>query len=99
MDKSELKRITAQSKKNLIRLLKKTQTSEKCVKKIKPGNTILKFICRYIYFKIFTFLLLGYKTKIMHIYIYIYIYIRGSLKKFSDIFRMGTFVDSTRMKL
>ena len=29
------------------------------------------------------------------IYIYIYIYIRGSLNKFPDFFRMGTFIDST----
>ena len=32
------------------------------------------------------------------IYIYIYIYIRGSLNKFQDFFRMGTFIDSTHMK-
>ena len=32
-------------------------------------------------------------------YIYIYIYIRGSLNKFPDFFRMGTFIDSTHMKL
>ena len=30
--------------------------------------------------------------------IYIYIYIRGSLNKFLDFFRMGTFIDSTHMK-
>ena len=34
-----------------------------------------------------------------HIYIYIYIYIRGSLYKFQNFFRMGTFIDSTHMKL
>ena len=28
-----------------------------------------------------------------------YIYIRGSLNKFPDFFRIGTFIDSTRMKL
>ena len=32
-------------------------------------------------------------------YIYIYIYIRGSLNKFPAFFRMGTFNDSTHMKL
>ena len=32
------------------------------------------------------------------IYIYIYIYIRGSLNKFPDFFRMGTFIDSTHRK-
>ena len=32
-------------------------------------------------------------------YIYIYIYIRGSLNKFLDFFRIGTFIDSTHMKL
>ena len=32
-------------------------------------------------------------------YIYIYIYTRGSLNKFPDFFRMGTFIDSTHMKL
>ena len=32
--------------------------------------------------------------------LYIYIkYIRGSLNKFPDFFRMGTFLDSTRFKL
>ena len=31
--------------------------------------------------------------------IYIYIYIRGSLNKFSDFFRIGTFIDSTHMKI
>ena len=31
--------------------------------------------------------------------IYIYIYIGGSLNKFPDFFRMGTFIDSTHMKL
>ena len=34
-----------------------------------------------------------------YIYVYIYIYIRGSLKKFPDFFRMGTFIDNTHMKL
>ena len=34
-----------------------------------------------------------------HIYIYIYNVIRGSLNKFSDFFRMCTFIDSTHMKL
>ena len=39
------------------------------------------------------------------IYIYIYIHIaisfytRGSLNKFPDFFRMGTFIDSTHMNL
>ena len=27
------------------------------------------------------------------------IYIRGSLNKFPDVFRMGTFIDSTHLKL
>ena len=31
--------------------------------------------------------------------IYVYIYIRGSLNKFLDFFRKGTFIDSTHMKL
>ena len=35
----------------------------------------------------------------MYIYIYIYIYIRRSLNKFPAFFRMGTFIDSTHMKL
>ena len=35
----------------------------------------------------------------LYIYIYIYIYIQGSLTKFPDFFRMGTFIDSTHMKL
>ena len=29
----------------------------------------------------------------------VYIYIRGSLNKFPDFFCMGTFIDSTHMKL
>ena len=36
---------------------------------------------------------------VIYIYIYIYIYIRGSLNKFLEFFRMGTFIDSTHMKL
>ena len=32
-------------------------------------------------------------------YIYIYIYIQGSLNKFPGFFYMGTFIDSTHMKL
>ena len=35
----------------------------------------------------------------IYIYIYIYIYIRGSLNKFPDFFRVGTFIDITYMKL
>ena len=43
----------------------------------------------------------------IYIYIYIYecvklfvcVYIRGSLNKFPDFFRMGTFIDSTHIKL
>ena len=35
----------------------------------------------------------------IYIYIYIYIYIRGSLNRFLDFFLMGTFIDSTHMKL
>ena len=31
--------------------------------------------------------------------IYIYIYTRGAYDKFPDFFRMGTFIDSTHMKL
>ena len=36
---------------------------------------------------------------IVYIYIYIYIYIRGSFNNFPDFFRMGTFIDSTHIKL
>ena len=35
----------------------------------------------------------------IYIYLYIYIYIQGSLNKFPDFFHIGTFIDSTRMKL
>ena len=39
----------------------------------------------------------------MNVYMYtcmcVCIYIRGSLNKFPDFFRIGTFIDSTRMKL
>ena len=34
-------------------------------------------------------------SKWSFIYMYIYIYTRGSLNKFPDVFRMGTFIDST----
>ena len=38
--------------------------------------------------------------KIQYIYnIDTYIYIQGSLNKFPNFFRMGTFIDSTHMKL
>ena len=33
------------------------------------------------------------------LYIYIYIYIRGAYDKFPDFFRMGTFIESTHVKL
>ena len=35
----------------------------------------------------------------IYIYIYKYIYIRGVYDKFPDVFRMGTFIDRTHMKL
>ena len=35
----------------------------------------------------------------IYIYIYIYIYIRGAYDKFPYFFRLGTFIDSTHMKL
>ena len=38
-------------------------------------------------------------TFIVVIYIYIYIYTRRSYNKFPDFFRMGTFIESTHMKL
>ena len=45
----------------------------------------------YIYIYTFTF---------YRYYIYgVYEYVRGSLNKFPDFFRMGTFIDSTHMKL
>ena len=34
-----------------------------------------------------------------HTYIYIYIYMRGAYDMFLDFFRMGSFIDSTHMKL
>ena len=33
------------------------------------------------------------------LYVYIYIYMQGAHKKFPDVFRMGTFIDSIHMKL
>ena len=39
------------------------------------------------------------ETYIRSIALNIYVYIRGSLNKLPDFFRMGTFIDSTRMKL
>ena len=35
----------------------------------------------------------------IYIYIYVCMFIQGSLNKFSDFFCMGTFIDSTHMKL
>ena len=35
----------------------------------------------------------------IYIYTYIYLHIRGSLNKFPEFFRMGSFTDSTHMKL
>ena len=35
----------------------------------------------------------------MHTHIHTYTFIQGSLNKFPDFFRMGTFIDSTHMKL
>ena len=32
-------------------------------------------------------------------FMHTHIYVRGSLNKFPDFFRMGTFIDSTHMKL
>ena len=48
--------------------------------------------CLYLFVSIFFFLEIENK-------IYIYIYIRGAYDNFPDFFRMGTFIDSTRMKL
>ena len=50
------------------------------------------------YFKIFFILSLDLQQN-LYIYIYIYIYIRGLLNKFADFIRMGTFIDSTHVKL
>ena len=56
------------------------------------------YIYTYIYMRIYMYIYVC-----VYIYIYIYIcicvYIRGSLNKFPDFFRMGTFIDSTHMKL
>ena len=41
----------------------------------------------------------GLKYSLMNIVNYIYMYIQGSLNKFPNFFRMGTFIDSTHMKL
>ena len=44
-------------------------------------------------------ILFQYSLPYIYIYIYIYIHTQGSLNKFPDFFRMGTFIDSTHMKL
>ena len=54
---------------------------------------VIENVCIYI-----CALMYGYSAGI-YTYIYIYIYIYGSLNKFPDFFRMGTFIDSTHMKL
>ena len=38
-------------------------------------------------------------VSLIRAYIYIYIYIWGAYNNFPDFFRMGTFIDSTHMKL
>ena len=40
-----------------------------------------------------------YKYSYIHRYIHRFLNIQGSLNKFPDFFRMGTFIDSTHMKL
>ena len=52
----------------------------------------------YIYNTYIRYTFICYMNMPIYIYIYIYIYIRGSLNKFPDFFRMGTFIDSTHMK-
>ena len=57
-------------------------------------------MCIYIYIYIYIYVCVCVYIYIyVYVYIYIYIYIRGSLDKFPDVFRMGTFIDSTHMKL
>ena len=36
---------------------------------------------------------------VFFLFLFIFILVQGSLNKFSDFFRMGTFIDSTHMKL
>ena len=59
-----------------------------------PANFLGIYIYIYIYKSLKT-----YRMQLVYIYIYIYIYIRGAYDKFSDFFRMGTFIDSTHMNL
>ena len=59
----------------------------------------------YIYTSHHIYIYTGIMMSILYTYIYIYIYIyilimmRGSLNNFTAFFRMGTFIDSTQMKL
>ena len=54
----------------------------------------------YIYILLHTYIYIYiYALNIHRRYIYIYIYIWGSLNKFPDFFRMGSFIDSTHIKL
>ena len=50
------------------------------------------YIFMYIYVYIYVYIY-------MYIYVYIYIYIRGVSDKFTDFFCMGSFIDSTHMRL
>ena len=60
---------------------------------IKDMNAYTNFSSRLIHISRFI------RTVLPIIYIHVYIYIRESLNRFPDFFRMGTFIDSTHMKL
>ena len=64
------------------------------------GGCVCVCVCAYyVYFKGFIALIYIQATeRSLQEHLYIYIYIRWSLNKFPDFFRMGTFIDSTRMK-
>ena len=73
------------------------------IKVLKKVIEIETFNVDFISQKIHLYGLFGFSAFLIYIYIYIiyiyiYIYIRGSLNKFPDFFRMGTFIDSRHTK-
>ena len=66
--------------------------------KTRVSNSITKFRLRTTDF-IFKKSDAYYRMMVIDISIVLYICVQGSLNKFPDFFRMGTFIESTHMKL
>ena len=75
------------------------QFPQNTIKAIQEFERIQKKICRHKMSIMFNEICINEEMLPKYTYIYMYIYIRGSLNKFPDFFCMGTFIDSTHMKL